>query len=200
VTSDQQDTALVERKRSVRARALAARDGIPAAARAAKSARITAALLELAECTRARTVMAYVPVGSEFDTRSLLERLLADGVVLALPRITAPHTMDAVPVTDLDDDLVPGRFDIPAPREGLRPLPPSVFDCVVVPGAAFDLRGGRCGYGGGFYDTLLAHTRQGCHLVAPAFEAQLVDDVPREPHDLAVQLIVTEERIVDLRP
>ena len=190
---------LVERKRTVRGRALATRDAIPAAARAAKSARITAALLELAECTHARAVMAYVSFGSEFDTRALLERLLADGVVLALPRITAPRVMEAVPVTDLDSDLVPGRFGISAPREGLRPLPPSVFDCVVVPGAAFDLQGGRCGYGGGFYDTLLAHTRQGCHFVAPAFEAQIVDDVPREPHDLAVQLIVSEERVVDLR-
>jgi 5-formyltetrahydrofolate cyclo-ligase len=199
-TNDHLDPTASARKRALRERALAARDALPAAARAAKSARITTALLELAECSRSRSVMAYVPVRSEFDTRALLERLLAAGVLLALPRITAPRLMEAVPITDLSRDLVPGRFGIPAPRQGLEPVSPSVFDCVVVPGSAFDLQGRRCGYGGGYYDGLLSQTKVDCHRVAAAFEAQLVDEVPQEPHDLPVHLIVTESRVVDLRP
>ena len=199
MTDDHPEPTVSDRKRALRERALAARDALPTAARAAKSARITAALLDLAECSRSGYVMAYVPVRSEFDTRTLLERLLAAGVVLALPRITAPRLMETVPVTDLSRDLVPGRFGIPAPRDGLEPVSPSVFDCVVVPGSAFDLRGRRCGYGGGYYDGLLSQTRADCHRVAPAFEAQLVDEVPQEPHDLPVHLIVTEARVVDLR-
>jgi 5-formyltetrahydrofolate cyclo-ligase len=187
------------RKRALRQRVLAARDALPDDERAERSARITAQLFELVECTQAHTVMAYASVGSEFDTAQLLERLLAAGVVVGLPRIVAPRVMDAVRVTDLDRDLVPGRFRIPAPREGLETLPPAALDCVLTPGVAFDLQGQRCGYGGGFYDALLAKTRPGCHRVAPAFEAQLVAEVLSEPHDLPVHLIVTEDRVVDVR-
>ncbi len=200
MTADPPDPALATRKRAVRARALAARDSLPAAARAAKSARITAALTALDECGQARCVMAYVPVRSEFDTRSLLERLLAAGVVLALPRIVGPRVMVAARVDDLERDLAPGAFGIPAPRDGLEALSPTLLDCVLVPGSAFDLEGRRCGYGGGYYDNLLALTRPDCHRVAAAFDVQVVDQVPDEPHDLPVHLLVTETRVVDLRP
>jgi 5-formyltetrahydrofolate cyclo-ligase len=200
MTTDPRDTGLATRKRMVRERALAARDSLTAAARAEKSARITAALVTLDECARARCVMAYVPVRSEFDTRPLLERLLAAGVVLALPRITGPRVMVAARVTDLAGDLVPGTFGIPAPRDDLEALSPDLLDCVLVPGSAFDLEGRRSGYGGGYYDNLLALTRPDCHRVAAAFDVQVVGEVPAEPHDLPVHVLVTETRTVDLRP
>ncbi len=200
MTTDPRDPGLAARKRTVRSRALAARDALPAAARAEKSARITAALVALDECARARCVMAYVPVRSEFDTRPLLERLLAAGVVLALPRITGPRVMVAARVTDLARDLVPGAYGIPAPRDGLEALSPDALDCVLVPGSAFDLEGRRCGYGGGYYDNLVALMRPDCHRVAAAFDVQVVDEVPAEPHDLPVHLLVTETRAVDFRP
>lgn len=200
MTTDPRDPGLAARKRAVRTRALAARDALPAAARAEKSARITAALVALDECARARCVMAYVPVRSEFDTRPLLERLLAAGVVLALPRITGPRVMVAARVTDLARDLVPGAYGIPAPRDGLETLSPDALDCVLVPGSAFDLEGRRCGYGGGYYDNLVALMRPDCHRVAAAFDVQVVDEVPAEPHDLPVHLLVTETRAVDFRP
>lgn len=200
MTADPRDRGLATRKRMVRERALAARDSLPAAARAEKSARITAALVTLDECARSGCVMAYVPVRSEFDTRPLLERLLAAGVVLALPRITGPRVMVAARVTDLSRDLVPGAFGIPAPRDGLEALSPDVLDCVLVPGSAFDLEGRRCGYGGGYYDNLVALMRPDCHRVAAAFDVQVVDEVPAEPHDLPVHLLVTESRVLDLRP
>jgi 5-formyltetrahydrofolate cyclo-ligase len=199
VSTDPQDSSLATRKRAVRERALAARDALPAAARAEKSARITAALVTLDECVRARCVMAYVPVRSEFDTRPLLERLLAAGVVLALPRITGPRVMVAARVTDLARDLVPGAFGIPAPRDDLEALPPERLDCVLVPGSAFDLEGRRSGYGGGYYDNLVALMRPDCHRVAAAFDVQVVDEVPAEPHDLPVHVLVTETRAVDFR-
>lgn len=199
MTADPSDLGPATRKRAVRARALAARDALPAGARAEKSARITAALTALEECVQARCVMAYVPFRSEFDTRPLLEHLLAAGVVLALPRIIGPRIMVAARVEDLERDLVPGAFGIPAPGDKLEALSPTLLDCVLVPGSAFDLEGRRCGYGGGYYDNLMALTRPDCHRVAAAFDVQVVDEVPAEPHDLPVHLLVTETRVVDLR-
>jgi 5-formyltetrahydrofolate cyclo-ligase len=186
-------------KPAARERACAARDALAPETRAAAGASIRANLLALPERERAQTVMAFASFRTEIDTRPLIELLLGRGVVVALPRIVAPRLMTALRVTDLDADLVPGRFGIPTPHEGLEEIPPDTFDCVVVPGSAFDDRGRRVGYGGGFYDAFLPRTRPGCLWVAPLFEAQLTDEVPTEPHDLTMPLLVTEKRVIDLR-
>ena len=75
-------------------------------------------------------------------------------------------------------------------------MPADQIDVVVVPGALFDCDGGRCGYGGGFYDTYLPTTRPDTPRIGLAFELQLVGDVPCHPHDLPVHVLVTEERVI----
>jgi 5-formyltetrahydrofolate cyclo-ligase len=66
---------------------------------------------------------------------------------------------------------------------------------VIVPGVAFDPRGGRLGYGGGYYDRLLADCWKSCPLlVAGAFEIQVVEEVPVEEHDALINLIITERK------
>ena len=75
-------------------------------------------------------------------------------------------------------------------------LPPELLDAVVVPGSVFDCIGRRCGYGGGFYDTYLPRTRPGTPWVGLAFEAQIVGELPCEPHDLPMTAVVTEARII----
>jgi 5-formyltetrahydrofolate cyclo-ligase len=67
---------------------------------------------------------------------------------------------------------------------------------VLLPGAAFDHRGNRLGYGGGYYDRLLARLKKKLPLVALAYEEQIVDSLPAEPHDIKVDMIVTDERVI----
>ena len=105
--------------------------------------------------------------------------------------------MEAFVTTDPTTDLVPGRYDIPEPREGLAPVDPAVIDVVIVPGSAFDRAGGRIGYGGGFYDGFLRRLRPAAPRIGIGFEAQLVERVPREAHDLCVDLVVTEARTIE---
>jgi 5-formyltetrahydrofolate cyclo-ligase len=64
------------------------------------------------------------------------------------------------------------------------------FDCIVVPGVAFDLRGMRLGYGKGYYDRVLKDVR--CPIIALAFDLQVVNKVPSEPHDVMMGSIITE--------
>jgi 5-formyltetrahydrofolate cyclo-ligase len=104
--------------------------------------------------------------------------------------------MAAYLIADPETDLVPGAWGIPEPRDGLAEVLPEQIDAVVVPGSAFDAAGRRCGYGGGFYDTYLPRTRPGIPWIALAFEAQLVDELPCEPHDLSVGAVVTETRLI----
>src|SRR5665648_1249768 len=91
----------------------------------------------------------------------LLSWALERGKAVCFPRVLGPRRMAAYRIADPAADLVPGAWGIPEPREGLEEVPPERMDAVVVPGAAFDAAGRRCGYGGGFYDTYLPCTRPG---------------------------------------
>jgi 5-formyltetrahydrofolate cyclo-ligase len=131
-------------------------------------------------------------MGSEFDTRAFVRRVLADGRTLALPRVNPPlRRLDLFTVADLNHDLAPGVWDIlePVPERCAAALPTDI-EFALVPGIAFDARGGRLGCGAGFYDRLL--TGLTAVRVAAAFSVQLIDAVPMTAHDQYMDLIVTE--------
>lgn len=89
-------------------------------------------------------------------------------------------------------------FGAREPRDG-RVLEVGELDLIVVPGVAFDRSCRRVGYGGGFYDRLLASTREGTAAVAIAFGLQVVDEVPSGPLDRTVDAIVTEDDVIRCR-
>lgn len=185
-------------KAEARRRSLAVRDGLSEDARERLAVAVRARALGLPELAAAGTVMLFASFRSELDTAPMAEWVLRAGKTLCLPRILGPRRMAAFRVADQAADLAPGTWGIPEPREGLPEIPPEDIDLVFVPGSAFDEDGGRCGYGGGFYDTFLSRTRPGTPRVGLAFEAQLVAKIACEPYDLPVTAIVTERRV--LRP
>ncbi len=191
--------AIPRAKVEFRRRALAARDALPGAERALLSVAVCARAAALPELDKAGTVMLFAAFRSEVDTEPLVSWALEQGKTVCLPRVLRPRHMAAYRIADPAADLVPSAWGVPEPREGLEEVPPERMDVVVVPGAAFDAAGGRCGYGGGFYDSYLPRTRPGIPWVALAFEAQLVDELPCEPHDLAVGSVVTEARVIRTR-
>jgi 5-formyltetrahydrofolate cyclo-ligase len=69
-------------------------------------------------------------------------------------------------------------------------------DIVIIPGAGFDASGNRIGYGGGYYDRLLSGLQKEIPVIAPAYEEQVVDSILSEPHDIKVQIIVTDRRVI----
>ncbi len=183
-------------KRAAREKALTRRDALSQERRERLSAAICARAAALPELEAAETLLLFGSFRTEIDTQPLIAWALARGRTVCLPRVLAPRVMAAYRVADLGADLEPGAWGIPEPRVGLPEIPPEALDAVVVPGAAFDVEGRRCGYGGGFYDTYLPLTRPGVPRVALAFEAQIVDEVACESHDLAVDAIVTEIRVI----
>jgi 5-formyltetrahydrofolate cyclo-ligase len=183
-------------KHELRRSALAARDALAAEERARLSAAICARAADLPELAAAGTVMVFATFRTEIDTGPLIDWALGAGKTVCLPRIVGPRRMAAFKVDDPTRDLAPGTWDIPEPCDGCELVQPEDIDAVVVPGAAFDCDGNRCGYGGGFYDTYLPLTRPEVPRVALAFEAQIVDCLPCEAHDLPVTAIVTESRVI----
>ncbi len=185
--------ALKQAKADLRRTVLARRETAGADLRARASHIITQKLLALPAYHDARCVAAYASFGSELDTSGFLARALADGKQLLLPRINrVEHALELRQVADLEADLVAGVWGIREPTESCPLLPPEQTEFMLVPGVAFAVTGARLGYGGGFYDRLLARLDPRAARIAGAFQLQLVDELPEGPRDQRVQQVITE--------
>lgn len=147
----------------------------------------------------ATTVMWYVDAGSEVRTRYTLPEALTHGQRVVVPWcVVETNQLELFHLEDMAE-LVEGAYKILEPKPELRALPakrviPEELDLVMVPGTAFDLRGGRMGQGKGYYDRLLAQVRCDAPLVALAFDCQIFDEIPVAPHDVFMDLVLTEQR------
>jgi 5-formyltetrahydrofolate cyclo-ligase len=184
-------------KRTLRESLIAARDALPAAMRARASRSIADRIAALPAWRAARFVLLTLPFRSEWDARLAVRDALADGKTVAVPRVDAPARMlHALVIEDLERDVEPGYRGIPEPRADRPAIPLDRIDWVLVPGIAFDPAGKRLGYGGGYYDRLLPLLPPAAERVAGAFEAQIVERVPAARHDIGVDCIVTERRML----
>ena len=186
-------------KADIRAALLAARDALSPSEREAKSRAVTERVLELPEFCAAGSLFVYADFRSEVQTGELMHRALEQGKRLVVSRTdTAARRLVLVEITDPESDLRPGYMGIPEPRDAGRVVEPGEIDLVLTPAVGLDPRGIRLGYGGGYYDRLFAAMGSAARRVALAFEVQVVPEIPAEPHDLPVHVVVTEERV--LRP
>jgi 5-formyltetrahydrofolate cyclo-ligase len=163
-------------KTKIRLQARAARDAISADLRRAMNEAISAKLIALPEFAAADAIMAYIAFGSEaYPEQALLTSATAG------KKIIVPDHFGLIDVT--------GLF-------AKRALPADI-DLVLVPGLIFDEAGHRIGYGGGWYDELVTQLRDGVKTVGIAYEEQVALTLPREPHDLRLDLIITDERVIN---
>lgn len=160
-------------KDALRARMKNARKSLPGPARRRAAERLRD---EVCALGLPGPVLIYVSVRGELGTRLLIHAL--DEV--AVPRIVGPD-LEARRLTG----LVPGGFGVPT-SDGPKVVP----GAVVVPGLAFDERGGRLGYGGGFYDRFLA-AHPHVVTVGVGYDFQVVEEVPLEPHDVRLDRVLT---------
>jgi len=161
-------------------------------------------VLRLPAYQRARRRLLFRSFGSEVLTDLLINETLRSRAELVLPRVKGLEEALALhAVRDPAEDLAPGAFGIEEPITERCPER-SLYDVdfVLVPGLAFDRRGGRLGYGGGFFDYILnvrTDLVESGAAVAVAFSFQIVKKVPLATWDVRVPLIVTEEEIIDAR-
>src|SRR5438105_8614987 len=193
--------ALREAKRAMRIAVIELRDALPASERAAASEAIAARIVALPEFAAAPAILLTLPFRSEWDTQLVARAALAAGKALMVPRVdAAARVLSLHRIESLTDAILPGYRGIPEPRADAPHAAAHEVTLALVPGVAFDGAGRRLGYGGGYYDRLLPLLPRAAPRIAGAFEAQLVDEVPAAPHDLSVDLIVTESRIVECAP
>ena len=184
-----------EAKARLRKEMIAKRDALAPKAREDFTRAAVGTLVALPEYRMARSVLATMSIGSEWNTRAFLERAHADGKEIMLPRITdaKPKRLQLHRVADLDQDLRPGVWDIPEPDPARCPEAGIAdVEFALVPALAIDAQGYRLGYGAGYFDKLLAGRgpRTFCVTALPA--AFVVERLPHEPHDVAIHLIVSD--------
>ncbi len=188
-------------KRQLRKEMIKERNALSPVQRAEKSAVIVDRLLMLDEYIDASSIMVYLDCRSEVQTGSLVVRALADGKRVAVPVTdTANRSLTPSLITSFPGGLQPGPWGIPEPKpQAVRPLDPAELDIVITPGLVFDKSGYRIGYGYGYYDRFLCRTGQKTIHIGLAFELQLRTNVYPGPHDVPVQYILTEERLLRVR-
>ena len=150
-------------------------------------------LTSLSEFTSARNIMVYHSVGREPDTLRIAKTALEQGKTVAFPYCYRGGSMRAKAVKSLDE-LLPAMLGIPAPPETAPGISPEEFDLIIVPALTYARSGHRLGYGGGYYDRYLS----GLSVATVGLVRQrlLVDVLPVEPHDVAVELLITEDGVI----
>ena len=190
-----QDSLLLQRKkREIRVEAAARRQAQPNIEHASRD--ILERCVALPEYTAAKAVMLYVSFGSEVCTRPLLDRALSEGKRIVIPYCRGA-TLGLFRLTSMDE-LSVSTYGILEPKIEMRAnqnraVDVMDLDVIVVPGVAFDRRGGRLGHGKGYYDNLLAEARSDALVVGAAFECQIFPQVPMLPHDVYMKMVVTEK-------
>lgn len=175
-----------------------ARRRLGAAERRERSRRVVAACKRLDGFRAAAVVCTYVSFREEVETVELIASLLDEGRRVAVPVHLhgTPQPMAFAEIRSLAE-LVPNHFGIlQPPHDAARYLSTAAIPLFLVPGLAFDPAGRRLGYGLGFYDRAFAAAAPDALKLGLAFDLQVVECVPADPHDVPMDFVVTEDRVL----
>lgn len=155
-------------------------------------------LAEIDILQQASSIMGYLALPHELNIDSYLKMSIERGKIIGVPVTDViDRRIYALRLFALDRDITYGIMGIREPIESrsIR-IPNESFDAIIVPGVAFDKRGNRLGYGGGYYDRFIGELTRDILLVGVAFDEQLVDELPVEEYDKQVHLVVTPSGII----
>ncbi len=183
-------------KTEIRKRLLGLRNSLSTEQITAGSGEIVTRLMWIEEIRKAATLMVYLSFGSEVDLDGLIRWCWGEGKRIVVP-FCRPESRELTACRiDGFNELETGHYGIRAPKEGLiRPVDGGEIEVILVPAVAFDRRGYRIGYGGGYYDRFLPQAPQAVKI-GVAFASQIIEEIPVDGHDLPVDMIVTEREVI----
>lgn len=179
-----------EEKQALRRRLLADIDRLTADYVRQSDEGILKNLTDLPQFKAAKTIFTYYSLGREPDTVRLIKLALELGKTVTLPVCFKGGVMEARAIESIDE-LQESKMHLLEPLESTRVIPPSMLDFVVVPALTFDVTGCRIGRGGGYYDRFLSSLS--AFTAGLTREKLLMEKVPKEPHDMPVDCVVTEK-------
>ena len=191
------ELTLQEQKAQLRQRIKERLAGLCEELRRESSAKARALLSRQQAWQQATRILFYAPTAREINLWPLAESAINLGKMVALPRYDFDaDTYQACQVTDVQREVKVGRYGLREPLANCPVVPLNRLDFVLVPGVAFELHGRRLGRGKGYYDRLLAAA--GGRTCGVAFDEQIVEHIPVEPHDSDVNCILTPTRWIEL--
>lgn len=178
----------IEAKQEIRKRMLDLRRSLSAKEVSEKSERIADRILATASYMNAACIYAYVSTQNEVNLKKIIESALLAGKRVAVPRVCG-KAMDFYYIESCAG-LVKGSFGIYEPEDNA--VKAEEKDALVlIPGVAYARDGSRIGYGGGYYDRYLAQNN-GHHIIAPAYDFQIITHISTEEHDIRADEIICE--------
>lgn len=166
--------------------------------KAEKTQAIENRLFEFANFLEAKIALLYVNDTYEVQTENIIKRSYDYNKIVVLPAFDPEKfEMNLMKVDHYPKDLVPGARNVPEPDpERCKTVPMERIDIAIIPGLAFDEKGGRIGSGRGYYDRLIPKLAITTRKVALTLEEQIVPQIPMESHDKHVDIIITDKRII----
>jgi 5-formyltetrahydrofolate cyclo-ligase len=179
-------------KAAIRAKVQSLLRSVSPATRESLSVRACAKLICQTVWHDSHAILGFLSFKDEIDIFAALEAGWGSGKTIALPRYDSTTASYCAAIASAEHAFVKGAFGVLEPPADAPVLPLNRLDLILVPGLAFDRWGRRLGRGKGFYDRLLAHvTGLKCGV---ALDEQMVEELPEEPHDIAMDFILTPTR------
>lgn len=154
---------------------------------------ISSGFLNLDEYKSCRILLAFVSKDIEVDTKGIISRAFCDGKTIAVPKCDADNNTMSFYIINSFDDLKPGCFDIPEPKDSCEKLDINDSAVCLVPGLSFDKRGFRVGFGGGYYDRFLSEFKE--ISVGVCYSDCVASELPDDEYDCPVNILVTDNKI-----
>jgi len=165
---------------------------------AEKSSAIIKSLYSSPEFQAAKNILFYLSVRNEIDTQEAIKELLGKKE----KTIIVPYVIKNNPILQLSElrdfnELEKKAFDILEPKQVyIKEYNPEKLDLIIIPGLVFDLSGHRIGYGYGYYDRFLKTIKHNPKKIGLAYDFQVIDKIPKEQHDVPMDIVLTESRVI----
>ena len=155
-------------------------------------------LFDFANFMESKIVLLYLGTGLELDTRNIIKRCFRKNKIVVLPVYSVEkHKFTLMKISNLDEDLTTGPDGNPEPDAArCKVVPIDRIDIAVIPGVAFDEKGGRIGTGDGYFDRLVAKLPITTRKIAVGYEEQVLQHIPMDSQNKHVDIIITDKRII----
>ncbi len=163
------------------------------------SEEIKNSIFSMNEFKNASKILFYVSYNNEVNTHEMIKECLSSKKTVIVPKTYVEKKELILSELSEWNHLEIGAYNILEPKnEYIKEVSIESIDLFIIPGVAFDLNGNRIGHGKGYYDKLL-RKKQNAPFIALAFEIQIVENIPAEIHDIKMDKIVTEKRIINCK-
>ncbi len=185
-------------KQTIRRNMLKARMSLSDIAWKQKSCAIFKNICQIKNFTSSKNILIFMDFRKEVYTKPIIDWIMEHNKQAIIPRVNPNSDILELCIIKDYTDMDISDLGIREPKSSHTNFAkPEDIDLVIIPGVAFTTDGGRLGYGGGYYDRLIPLMSKKPLLIAPAFELQIVEQLPLEQHDIRIDMIVTESRIID---